>query len=160
MIRSTKFKPHPISIGEVYVLELSIKVNIPPHSVEESAEIPYSISVGHSEYDKEKKEIIVGLKLETERDESRKIEPPYFLTIEIVSNFTIDDKKFPIDHLEDWANRNAPFILYPYLREQAYALTLRCGYKPFILPLVEVPTFKLGQSKKAKSTKKSKSPRK
>ena len=64
--------------------------------------------------------------------------------------FKVDETKFAKADIDDWANRNAPFILYPYLREQAYTLTVRCGFPGIIIPLLEVPTFKIEPGKKIK----------
>ena len=67
--------------------------------------------------------------------------------------FKVDETKFAKTHIEDWANRNAPIILYPYLREQAYALTIRCGYPGLIIPLLTVPTIKVVAPKKVPKAK-------
>lgn len=142
MTEQGKFKHHPISIQDVRVKELFIKGNVHPDSVDENQEIKYSIKVGHSEYDQDKAQIVVVLSLETEEVEEKESEQPYSIKIELVGLFKIDEDRFHREHIYDWARRNAAFILFPYLREHAYSLSIRCGYKPFILPLVEVPTFR------------------
>jgi len=141
MTEQDKFKRHPISIEEVQIKELSIRGNVPPDTVDENIEIKYSIRVGHSDYDEETSRIFVGLSLETGQELEEESDSPYSIKIELVAMFKIDEERFQEKHVNDWARRNAPFILFPYLREQVYALTIRCGYKPLILPLVEVPTF-------------------
>lgn len=100
-----------------------------------------SISVGHGEYDTDNKTITVGLKLEIDEIEGHPT-PPFLLTIEIVATFKVDETKFNRDNIIDFARRNAPYIMMPYLREHAYALTAKCGFKPIVLPLTEVPTVK------------------
>ena len=85
--------------------------------------------------------IVVGITLELKEGEEKESELPYFLKVELAALFEVDESKFDKEHIYDWARRNAPFILFPYLREEAYALTIRAGYKPLILPLLEVPTF-------------------
>ena len=57
-------------------------------------------------------------------------------------------KKFSVEQLPSWAKVNAPMILFPFLREQVYALTARCGYNPIILPMIHVPTIRLEQVEK------------
>ncbi len=141
MTEQGQFKQHPIRIEDVRVKELSLKGNIHPEAVDDKQEIKYAITVGHSEYDREEKRIVVGLILQIRAGEEGENVPPYHLKIELVAVFSVDENKFQQEHVYDWAKRNAPFILFPYLREQAYALTVRCGYKPLIIPLVEVPTF-------------------
>jgi preprotein translocase subunit SecB len=42
--------------------------------------------------------------------------------------------------------KNAPAILFPFLREQAYALSIRCGFPPFILPLIQLPSIQKASS--------------
>ena len=93
-----------------------------------------------SEYDQDEKEIGVSAKIESGFDDEES--QPYSIRIEIVGSFRVDEDRFDVGDLEDWARRNAPLILFPYLREHAYALSSRCGFDPLILPLMEVPTFR------------------
>ena len=148
------FKSHPISLEWVVPKQLSIEANVPPTQRVGIDSINYSLAVGHSEYDKKEKAIEVALKLETIQDQDKDKQLPYLLKIELIALFRVDEDEFEIKNIEDWARRNAPFILYPYLREHAYALTLRCGFEPLMLPLVEVPTAKAQPRKKTKRSTK------
>ncbi len=142
MTSQAQFKHHPICLRDVRVIELYIRGNIHPDEInEEQAARNSSINVGHSEYDTANHRIVVGLTLELKEGEEKESELPYFLKVELAALFEVDESKFDKEHIYDWARRNAPFILFPYLREEAYALTIRAGYKPLILPLLEVPTF-------------------
>ncbi len=144
-------KKHPISIIKVTPIELSIKANVEPDNREKLGVIPYTMSVGHSDYDSSEKIIGVGVKFKTgKKDEPDTSDLPFSLTVELSALFKVDEEKFPIEHIKDWAIRNAPLIIYPYLREHVYALTIRAGFPPMMLPLLEVPTFKI--EKKDSST--------
>lgn len=137
------FTDHPIQIRAVFPSELHISANIMPSPEEDYGSLIYSISLGHSEYDKEKKEILVSIKFETNDEEDQ----PVSMKVEIHAVFRVNEDRFDIEKLSDWATGNAPFILYPYLREHVYGLTVRCGFRPFQLPLVEVPTFQMNDKK-------------
>lgn len=150
MSKETKqelMKLHPIQTNSISVKELYIKANEfpdPSKAIEKSAG---SISVGHSEYDEKNKTIRVAIKLEVEKEKKA----PFTLRIELIGEFFVNEQEFPIKYIYDWAGRNAPLILMPYLREHAYALTLRAGFQPIILALAEVPTFKLPEKKPKKN---------
>ncbi|MGB8993061.1 MAG: protein-export chaperone SecB [Desulfobaccales bacterium] len=141
---------HPIQLISLNVMELSIKVNQPPKSVDLKLDgEDFNLRSGRSEYDEKNHIIQVGVKLEIGGEEGQK--SPFILKVVIGGVFKVDETKFAKEHIQDWAKRNAPIILYPYLREQAYALTARCGFPGIILPLLEVPTFRIEPSKKIKT---------
>ncbi len=138
-----RFVPHPIQIESVNVVELSIKMKEPVHKDLEIDLSHMSFTVARTEYDNDNKTIMVGLICDLkDSEESEKINLPFSLRVELFGAFSVDEKRFDLAHINDWAERNAPFILYPYLREQVYSLTMRCGIPPVNVPLVEVPTFK------------------
>lgn len=146
-MKKEQLKLHPIQTNSISVSELYIKANEfpdPSKAIEKGAG---SISVGHSQYDEKNKTIRVAIKLEVEKEKKA----PFTLRIELVGEFLVNEREFPIKHIYDWAGRNAPLILMPYLREHAYSLTLRAGFQPVILALAEVPTFKLLEKKPKKS---------
>lgn len=152
---SSAAKWHPIQIRDLGVRELYIRSNRPP-SVEQGAEpTDCSIRVVTTPYDKEEKQIAVSLKLESGVKEDEK-KAPYVMKIEVIGIFDVDDSRFPLEHIYDWAQKNAPMIIYPYLREHAFGLSSRCGFKPLLLPLLEVPVFKIESSKTKKTETKPK----
>jgi preprotein translocase subunit SecB len=134
-------KTHPIQLEGIFVREMSIISNVPPSEEVGISANKIDFYTAHSEYREEDKEISVSLKVECGQSEDD--DQPYSMKIDIVAYFNVDDEKFPIEHIHDWARRNAPLILIPYIREHAFGLTARCGFKPLILPLMEVPTFKI-----------------
>jgi len=144
--------PHPIQLISLNIEELYIKVNKHPQTVDlASGSGEFNLRTGHSEYDEKDQIIQVGIKLEIKGKEGQ--ENPFDMTVAIAGVFKVDETNFAKKHIEDWANRNAPIILYPYLREQAYALTIRCGFPGIILPLLTVPTFKIEAPKKVPKAK-------
>ena len=144
---------HPIQLISLNVMELSIKVNQPPESADlKLDEKGFSLRTGRSEYDEENHIIQVGVKLEIgEEKEDQK--SAFTMRIVLGGVFKVDETKFLKTHIQDWAKRNAPIILYPYLREQVFALTARCGFPGMILPLLEVPTFTIEVPKKTAKAK-------
>ena len=114
---------HPIQLISLNVLELYIKVHQPPESADlKLDEKGFSLRSGRSEYDEENHIIQIGVKLEIgEEKEDQK--NPFTMRVVLAGVFKVDETKFSKTHIQDWAKRNAPIILYPYLREQVFALT-------------------------------------
>jgi preprotein translocase subunit SecB len=137
---------HPIQLITLAVRELFIKSNLPPDSSVGAEAEKCNIITGSSDYNRETKSIAVTLKLETGIDDNEE-DSPYSMRIEIVGIFQVDEAHFSVEHVPDWARRNAPIILYPYIREHAHSLPVRCGFSPLVLPLLEVPIFKLEKSR-------------
>jgi preprotein translocase subunit SecB len=146
-------KLYPIQANFIVVRELYLKANVLPSEQIEMEEGNLTFRTGHGTYDPEKHVIDVGAFVET-NDELGGEEGPFSLRVHLLGQFAVDESNFPKDKVEHWARMNAPFILFPYLREHVFALTARCGFKPVLLPLVELPTFKL----EAKLTEKKKVP--
>jgi len=143
---------HPIQLISINIEELFIKVKKSPQSAELTpGSEEFNLRTGRSEYDEENHIIQVGIKLEIKGKEGQ--ENPFDMRVIISGVFKVDETKFEKANLDDFANRNAPIILYPYLREQAYALTIRCGFPGIILPLLTVPIFKLETPKKVPKAK-------
>jgi len=146
-------KFHPIQIVDFGVKELFIRSYRSPDVTVGAKIEECSIRTAARPYDSKGKTIAVSLILESGVDaDKRKV--PYAMKIEILGIFGVDESRFPVEHISDWATNNAPLILYPYLREHAFGLSSRCGFKPLVLPLLEVPTFKI---EKPKPTRKKKS---
>ncbi len=139
-----RFKLHAIRLLKVNVVELSIRSNVPPDESLGINEIDIPFKVGHSEFDEKSRQIdvAVGIHINDEESDSDEAisEPPFFLNVAVHGEFHIGEE-FPDEHITDWARRNAPLILMPFVREHVYALTVRSGFKPLILPLFEVPTL-------------------
>ena len=138
-------KLHPIQAVHIAPRELYLKAHVPPSASFEFDEADYELDIGHSDYNAEQKLIQIAARIRIGSEEpDEPIEgPPFFLNIEVVGVFEVDDTLFPAERIYEWATTNAVFILYPYIREHVFALTARAGFKPMLLPLVEVPLFKI-----------------
>lgn len=149
--KDPKLTPHPIQLLHLGVKGLYIRSNRPPDmNTTINPEDP-TIKISTSPYDEKQKKIAVSITLETGMD-TKKTQAPYAMKIELVGIFTVDEARFAPKNVPDWAKRGAPMILFPYLREHAFGLSSRCGFKPLLLPLLEVPTFKIDKPKRKKAT--------
>jgi hypothetical protein len=102
-----KYDNHPIQLRTLKVLELSIKV-IPEHTQVEPNVEKFSLFHGHSEYDQKSKTIAIRGGIEMGREEK---EIPFELRVEILGIFEVDEDKFPLKFVHNWAEKNAPLIL-------------------------------------------------
>lgn len=134
------FQPHAIQLKHIGVKELYIRANVPPSQSVDTSSIEYGLFNAYSEYFSESHMIRAGVKLEAGIAESEE-ELPFAIRVEIYGDFFVDESRFDVNLIEKWADGNAPFILYPYLREHVFALTARSGFPPVLLDLVEVPTW-------------------
>jgi preprotein translocase subunit SecB len=125
------------------VRELKIAAHQPPEPDLDYELEEYPLRVAHSEYDPEDRTIGVYVRMELGSADSDTSPLPFHVIVDIVANFQVDDAVFPIEFIDQWASGNAPIILFPYLREHVFALTARAGFRPAILPLVEVPTVRV-----------------
>lgn len=142
-----KFNLYPIQAKYIGILELHIKANQAPDNKVSIEGESHRISVGHSEYDTENKTLEVYIKLDAGH-RPKKTEPPkspFFLQIQMMGIFEVNEEKFKVERIYEWAARSAIYIFYPYLRENVYSLTSKSGFKPMLLPLVEIPTMRIEQ---------------
>jgi preprotein translocase subunit SecB len=132
---------YPIQLVYVGVRELHIETFFPPHLQTDITNAEPSLPYAISAYDPEEQRIEISLGCDIEKvDDSSQFE----LRVRIVGLCQLfDSAAFPKDEVEKWALHNGPLLLYPYLREQVFNLTHRCGYTPLMLPLLKVPNFKI-----------------
>lgn len=139
------FKAHAIQIKHLNFLTLSIVRNreYQPEAVDVPQE--FSLQTAHSEFDEENSEIAVKAKiLIGYNDQGQKLDnAEFYLEVEVEGFFSVDLSLFPQDQIFHWAEHNAPYTLYPYLREGVYAMTARLFPHAALLPLLEVPTVRL-----------------
>jgi len=146
------YKHHPIQLLSINVRELYIRVNYEPKDFEKEKQQPISLYTEHNPYDEKNHTIKVSLRLDYGMEDKPKT--PFSMRIDLFGEFIIDESKFSKEHIDDWAKKNAQFILFPYLREHAYSLSIRCGLPPAMLPLTEVPTFSLGKKNQVEKNEK------
>lgn len=135
--KNQSYVPHAIQLVELRVVELSLKVDI---SFPKDTDLgSFTIQTGRSKYDDEKHQISVMMRIMSGEEEKS----PLKLTAELHGRFEVDESRFEVKYVEDWAEKNAPLVLYPYLRENVFALTARSGYSEALLPLLEIPTYRI-----------------
>jgi preprotein translocase subunit SecB len=133
---------HPVQLINITVDELHLKKLDHQEADDDSYPREFSLTVGRSDYDAEKKMISVRLLMEMMPEEGAN-DRPFEMRIAVAGHFEVDEDNFPIKEINKFAEVNAPIILVPYIREQAYALTIRAGVEPLIFPLITVPVFKI-----------------
>lgn len=143
-----KFKKHPIQIAALHVSELYIKVNN-SSAFDEHDEYrgKFGLEVGTTDFDEHEDIIQVKMRatIGINEDQTHDHESPINLSVELHGTFEVDVDNFPMDKIDHWAEHNAPFIIYPYLREHVMGLTTRAGIPGLLLPLFEVPLFRVTQ---------------
>ncbi len=131
---------HAMQLEAVSTKELFICINGPVDNAILSACVDnIQLDSAHGDFNKEDGTINVGLRLMLGMDENGDF--PISIKIEIVGSFTVDTERFDEGNIESWADRNAPMVLYPFIREHWCGLTTRCGLPPIMLPLIQVPTL-------------------
>lgn len=140
-----KPKLYPIQATYIGVRELYIKTNRPPSPTVGLEGKDYQVSTGHTEYDQQAHTIQVAAGVEI-GDENEGTSYPFHIKVGLYGEFRVNEELFPVERIAEWAKVNAFFILYPYIREQVYALSARCGFSPVLLPLLEIPTIRLGKA--------------
>jgi preprotein translocase subunit SecB len=122
---------------------LYIKPHIPPTQALKLNPSEFTWKRAHGAYDEERHVIEVSAQIEY-GIETKADEPvAYSLRVHLMGQFQVDEARFDKGKIDKWARVNAPFILYPYLREHVFALTARAGFNPVLLPLLELPTLKI-----------------
>ena len=148
---------HPIQLRFVAVRELHINSFFPPSTASYTAAAG-NLETTSSPFDNATHLLQTGIIYQSGRMTEPSVEEidamrasqeqPFRIRVHLVAEFKVDVAKFSVEQLPSWAKVNAPMILFPFLREQVYALTARCGYNPIILPMIHVPTIRLEQVEK------------
>ena len=136
---------HGIQLEALRVIELSLNVRDIEAAQRGGFELAVHTSVGVTEFNDEERVIGVGLVGTIGEDGSAENaeRSAFSIKVHILGQFKVDLSKFPRKHLNDWAQKNAPVLLIPFLREHVYGLALRAGIKDVILPLVTLPVYRL-----------------
>ena len=136
---------HPIQLQGIRVLELSLHVTKPDRLNEDSfdgIDLPFEFLSGHSEFNQSTHTVTVGvIGVVGKTDEENPL--PFYIKAHLLGQFVVDVARFPVDKVDDWANKNAPLILLPFLREHIYGLASRAGIREVVIPLFTVPTVKI-----------------
>lgn len=140
---------HAIQLLSVETRELFVRLNGPIDNERASLYAKEIIlNSAHSDFDKDEKTIHVGIRLSLGMEKEKTL--PVSMRIEILGTFIVNTDEFPVEQINNWADKNAPIILYPFIREHVFALTTRCGLPQIVLPLLQVPTLQKKVMRKAK----------
>jgi preprotein translocase subunit SecB len=135
-------KPFPVQLRRIGIGEIAFKCQgfgEPSMPIAEKVDIRTSVGP----YDVETGCIQVFVMALADTKESPL---PYDLRVSVVGEFHVEDENklgFPLEKLPLWAQRNGAAILLPFLRELVFSITKRTGFGPLMLPLVEVPVFRV-----------------
>lgn len=133
---------HAIQLLTVETRELYIRLNSPiPEDFETLCSENLEIVSAHSEFNKDESIIHVGLRLSLGMDLDSEETLPVSMRVEVSGTFSVNTEDFPEDKIDSWADKNAPYILYPFMRENCFTLSTRCNIPAIIIPMVQVPTL-------------------
>lgn len=135
--------PYPVQPTFIVVRELHFVSHRPPSKSDRIDESRVHIAQSASPFDPATKRVQVTLKAEFGFENDPAVPaPPFSVKVAITGEFRIDDS-FPRDKIQLWTSVNAAFVIFPYLRERLYYITVQGGYPPILLPLMQIPTIKL-----------------
>ncbi|HBP6795649.1 TPA: hypothetical protein L6B24_09680 [Pseudomonas aeruginosa] len=137
-----EMKLYPIQLANIFVDEVHAVVHDRVAFEDKDYPRDFEYSLYSSEYNEEKSTISVKVEFEI-KPSTDEIDRPFSMKIVVTGQFKVDAKVFPMKFLDDWATNNAPVVLIPYIRENAYTLSHRIGFEPIMLPMIEVPTVKI-----------------
>ncbi len=132
--RDTDFIEHPVQLKSAEVNEIQFKSNLV--SLKGIKVSEFTLSFARSDYVEEDRCIDILLGFEAGDVDLGK--EKYFIKV-LLRGRLITSAEMPREKVEAWAEKAAPFVLMPYLREQVYSLSVRCGMSPVTVPLYQVP---------------------
>lgn len=133
------FKEFAIQLRRVDVGEIAYSCNtyanpgVTPFS-------EYSLETGRSDFDPESRTIQVSVAFEAKVDPER-ASLNYSLRAKINGEFSVVGTSFPEAKVQRWAELNGATVLLPFLRELIHSVTVKSGFKPFVLPLMEIKLY-------------------
>ncbi|MHB0818440.1 hypothetical protein ACYCFK_09190 [Stutzerimonas stutzeri] len=137
-------KQHPIQLLNVFVDELRAVVLDRNSFAEKEYPKTFNYKVFSTNFDEENSTIAIKVEFSIQPPEDAEVaDRPFSMKIVVTAAFSVDTELFPADLLEHWSFNNAPVVLIPFIRENAYALSSRIGFEPVLIPMIEVPTVKI-----------------
>lgn len=135
--------PHPVQLLAVEVEDLNISVLDRQKFVDVDYPKDFDYTVYSTEFNEANSVVRIKVELNVKPATDGVIDRPFVLKVGVAGVFSVDTARFPAEMVKKFAMHNAPIVLLPYVREHAFALSQRAGFEAIILPLVEVPTFKI-----------------
>ncbi len=140
---------HPIQLNEIAVSKLSVVINDHDKALDYQGSVSMQMAIGKSDFSLEEKSISIGLRVKVgpvNSEDSTDFDSYgsdggciFLVEVELYGNFVVDLDRFQQKHIEPWSRINAPFLLFPYVREHVYGLANRAGMRGLILPLFIQP---------------------
>jgi preprotein translocase subunit SecB len=104
----------------------------------------FELETGISGYDSESKLFQVSVGFVAKNDPAKSgFSIPYALSVKVHAQYLVVEDRFPMDKIDQWAQLNGSAILLPFLREVVHSVTLKSGFTPFLMPLLEAPLYKV-----------------
>jgi len=135
---------HPIQLEHISISKIDFVGYRSALQGDVAGESSVNVNFKYSPYNIDQKAIMlmgeatIGSKLESPSLETVK-ENPFYLYVRIHGFFTADESQVDAGYADSFASKNAPTLMYPYLREHVHSVAIRCGYPNVVLPLVKIP---------------------
>jgi len=71
---------------------------------------------------------------------------PFSIEVWLYAEFSPDYTRMTWDAVKNWLLNYSDYVVYPYLRSALYTAATQAGVEAPLLPLFEVPTFKMDQA--------------
>lgn len=136
-------KRHPIQLINIFVDELHATVFDRVSFADNQYPKTFEYTVFSTEFDADDSTIAVKVEFTIQPADEELIDRPFSMKIVVSAVFSVDTDTFPVEMLNDWSFNNAPVVLIPFIRENAYALSSRIGFEPVLIPMIEVPTVRI-----------------
>jgi|WetSurMetagenome_2_1015567.scaffolds.fasta_scaffold36660_3 preprotein translocase subunit SecB len=66
----------------------------------------------------------------------------YNLEVSVTSGFVFKPEEMTKEEVQEWCQKGSVFVVLPFIRGLVATVTRESGFPPFLLPLLEVPTFR------------------
>ena len=136
---------HPMQIVYVAVKKIDLLTHVQPDlskPIQLTGKMEPRYIAAHGKYDEETHLITVFGKCEIGSIDPKE-ETPLYLNVELGARFSvIAPDKFPPKDVIGFAEKYARYLIHPFIREHVFALSIRAGFQPIILPALMLPIFR------------------
>lgn len=123
-----------MQLRECEVHELTFRTRVPNKAIKVEE---FGLGFARSPYDSENRWLDVLISFEAGSSDLSSAK--YYFKVEIRGRFENTEGSSEAEKIERWAENAAQFVMIPYLREHVYSISLRCGMKPIVIPLYQLP---------------------
>jgi len=143
---------HPIKLHFAHISKVAFEAKEIPESLSEGERakaIPGYLRFGVKSNLGEGQATIVSTVLclfqddqESESAEVRGGKDYYTLEVAVTAGFLFDPQEISKEEVQEWCHKGSIFVVLPFIRSVVANLTRESGFPLFLLPLLEVPTFR------------------